>query len=192
MNNRVCVFLAPGYEEIEALTPINYLRRANFVVDIVSTTDDIAVEGAHRVVVQTDTFIDDIRSEEYAMLVIPGGLPGAPNLAANSKVIKFVQEMHQAEKFIAAICAGPTVLEKAGILKGRCTTCYPGVEEHLPSIKEYQREMVVRDGHIITGAGPGASGYFALALIEALAGKKVAEQIAKETIMDIVEENFKK
>ena len=108
MDKRVCVLLAPGYEEVEALTPVDYLRRAGLVVDVVSTTEDIAVESSHKVIVQADTFLDDIQAKDYALVVIPGGLPGAPNLAANPKVIDLLQAVYAQGDYVAALCAGPS------------------------------------------------------------------------------------
>ncbi len=192
MSNRICVFLAPGYEEVEALTPVDFLRRAGLTVDIVSTVEDITVESSHQVNVQADTFLEDINPDDYALVVIPGGLPGAPNLANNPEVIDFIQKMNAAGKDIAAICAGPIVLEKAGLLKGRRATCFPGVEEKLTSASECLTDTVVVDGNIITARGAGASGYLGLTLVERLAGKEAAEKVRTGTVMDIVEANLKK
>lgn len=187
---RVCVLLAPGYEEIEALTPVDYLRRAGLTVDVVSTIEDIAVESAHQVMVQADTFLEDLRPEDYCCAVIPGGLPGAPNLAANESVIQFIQAVHAQGDVVAAICAGPIVLEKAGLLSGRQATCFPGVEEKLNSAAACLKDTVVADGQIITARGAGAAGYWSLALIAHLLGEEAAQKIKSAVVMDIVEENL--
>lgn len=191
MDKRVCVLLAPGYEEVEALTPVDYLRRAGVTVDVVSTVEDIAVESAHQVIVQADTFLEDIQAEEYAMVVIPGGLPGAPNLAANPGVISLLQKVYAQGDFVAALCAGPIVLEKAGLLKERACTCFPGVEDKLVSKGAFKTDTVVVDDRVITSRGAGAAGYFSLALVAALLGDEKAAEVKKAVVMDIVEDNIR-
>ena len=176
MDKRICVLLAPGYEEIEALTPVDYLRRAGAMVDIVSTTEE--------------TFLDDIKSDDYEMVVIPGGLPGVPNLIANEKVMTFLKEMHDKTKWVTSLCAGPAVLDAAGILAGKATTCYPGWEEKLKNIGSFSEDTVVVDGHVITARGAGAAGYFALALVEQLFGAEKASEVKSAVVMDIVEKNL--
>lgn len=190
MAERICVLLAPGYEEVEALTPVDYLRRAGLNVDIISTIEEISVMSAHDVIVQADTFLEDIKPEDYNMIVIPGGVPGAPNLAANNQVLDFIREMDRQEKYIAALCAGPMVLDRAGVLTGKKATCFPGYEKELPTAGTVLEDTVVVDGRIITSRGAGAAGYFALALVEALVGKEKADEVKKAVVMDIVEENL--
>ena len=190
MDKRVCVLLAPGYEEIEALTPVDYLRRAGAIVDIISTTDDIVVPSAHQVLVQADSFLDDIVSDDYEMVIIPGGLPGVPNLIANEKVMNFLKEMNNKTKWVTSLCAGPAVLDAAGILAGKATTCYPGWEEKMKNFGSFSEDTVVVDGHVITARGAGAAGYFSLALIEQLLGTEAAEKVKEAVVMDIVEKNL--
>lgn len=190
MENRVCVLLAPGYEEIEALTPVDYLRRAGVVVDVISTTEDIAVPSAHNVLVQADSFLDDIKADDYDMVVIPGGLPGVPNLIANEKVMAFLADMNAKNKWMTSLCAGPAVLDAAGILVDKACTCYPSWEEKLKKIGAFSEETVVVDGHVITARGAGAAGYFALALVEALKGEEKMKEVKSAVVMDIVEKNL--
>lgn len=190
MEQRVCVLLAPGYEEIEALTPVDFLRRAGAMVDIISTIDDIAVPSAHRVLVQADAFLEDIKPDDYAMVVVPGGLPGVPNLLANEKVLAFVKAMYDQDKWVTSLCAGPSVLDACGILVDKCTTCYPGWEGNLKNIGSLSEDTVVKDGKVITSRGPGAAAYFALALVEALFGDEKAKALKGEVIIDIVEKNL--
>lgn len=190
MENRVCVLLAPGYEEIEALTPVDYLRRAGVVVDVISTTEDIAVPSAHNVLVQADSFLDDIKADDYDMVVIPGGIPGVPNLIANEKVMAFLADMNAKNKWMTSLCAGPAVLDAAGILVDKACTCYPGWEEKLKKIGAFSEETVVVDGHVITARGAGAAGYFALALVEALKGEEKMKEVKSAVVMDIVEKNL--
>lgn len=190
MSERVCVLLAPGYEEVEALTPVDYLRRAGVTVDMVSTIEDIAVISAHDIIVQADTFLDDISADDYALVVIPGGIPGAPNLAANPKVLAFIQAMQARGQWISALCAGPMVLDRAGVLAGKRATCFPGYEKELPTAGSVLTDTVVVDGRVITSRGAGAAGYFSLALVEALCGSEKAAEVKKAVVMDIVEDNL--
>lgn len=190
MEKRVCVLLAPGYEEVEALTPVDYLRRAGATVDVISTTEDIVVPSAHQVMVQADSFLDDIKSDDYAMVVVPGGLPGVTNLIANEKVLAFLKAMNKDAKWVTSLCAGPAVLDAADVLVGKAATCYPGWEDKLKSIGAFSEETVVVDGHVITARGAGAAGYFALALVESLFGKEKADEVKKAVVMDIVEKNL--
>lgn len=183
---RVCILLAPGYEEIEALTPVDYLRRAGLNVDVVSTTSDVAVTGAHDIIVQADTFLEDLSPKDYDLVVIPGGLPGAENLARNDQVIDFVTQIYEQGAYVAAICAGPMVLEKAGLLQGKKATCYPGFENEIGSAATLS-DLVVIDGRIITSRGPAAANYFALALVGVLLGKEKAEELKEEVILNLVE-----
>ena len=190
MDKRVCVLLAPGYEEIEALTPVDYLRRAGVTVDIISTTEDITVPSAHNVLVQADSFLDDIVADDYDMVVVPGGLPGVPNLIANEKVMAFLRAMNEKSKWMTSLCAGPAVLDAAGILVNKACTCYPGWEEKLKEIGAFSEDTVVVDGHVITSRGAGAAGYFALALVEALLGEEKMKEVKSAVVMDIVEKNL--
>lgn len=191
MTKRVCVLLAPGYEEIEALTPVDFLRRCDVPVDIVTTTDDVRVIGAHEIMVQADTFIDDIQAQDYAMVVIPGGLPGAEHLKNDDRVLKLLQAVYAQGDHVAALCAGPMVLEAAGILAGKEATSYPGFDKEIPSVSAYSTATVVQDGRVITSRGPGSANYFALALVEALLGKDRAQDLKKDVVLDIVEANLR-
>ena len=150
---KVVVFLADGFEEVEALTVVDYLRRVNIEVDMVSITDDKKVKGAHGIEVSADKVIADIDADGYDGLVIPGGMPGATNLRDDERVISMVKTMNEASKMIAAICAGPIVLDKAGIIKNRRVTSYPGFEDQLKEVI-YKEVAVVRDRNIITSRGP--------------------------------------
>lgn len=190
MNKRVCVLLAPGYEEVEALTPVDYLRRAGATVDIVSITDDITVESAHHVMVQADTFFADIVPEDYDMVVVPGGVPGVPNLIDNKNVLSFIRTMAENNKWISALCAGPKVLDEAGVLKDKVATCYPTWREKITTAKCVTDETVVTDGNVITACGAGAAGYFALTLVEKLFDNATAMDVKSGVIMDIVEKNL--
>lgn len=178
---KIIVFLADGFEEVEALTVVDYLRRMDIQVDLVSITDDLQVMGAHKIEVRADRLIGDLDRESYSGLVLPGGLPGASNLRDSSQVIELVRDVHAREGLIGAICAGPIVLERAGLIEGRRLTSYPGFEEDLASA-DYIGKGVVVDGNIITGRGPAYAVDFSIALVNYLLGEDRAEEL-KEDIL---------
>jgi len=174
---KVIVFLADGFEEVEALTTVDYLRRMDIVVDTVSITQDKEVKGSHDISVLADKTIDQIdNTDQYHGVVIPGGLPGATNLRDNPKVIEIVKKVYDNQKLAAAICAGPIVLERAGIIDGKKITSYPGFEDQLSS-GIYQEQSVVRDGNIITARGPALAVDFAIEIVKYLLGEERADEL---------------
>ncbi|HEY8362738.1 MAG TPA: DJ-1 family glyoxalase III [Tissierellaceae bacterium] len=176
---KVIVFLANGFEEVEALTVVDYLRRKGIKVDTVSITDDKKVVGAHEVPVLADKLIDEINDlDSYDGVVIPGGIPGATNLRDNQRVIEIVKTLHEKGKLTAAICAGPIVLERAGIIKGKRVTSYPGFEDELKG-GIYEEKSVVVDGNIITSRGPALAVDFAIEIVKYLLGEDKAEELKK-------------
>jgi 4-methyl-5(b-hydroxyethyl)-thiazole monophosphate biosynthesis len=181
----VIVFLAPGFEEVEALTVVDYLRRIKSIrVDMVAIGDSLMVFGRHQIAVKADHHIDDLQNlDAYTAVVIPGGMPGAANLRDDPRVIKIVSDMAAAGKVVAAICAGPIVLAKAGIIAGKKLTSYPGFETDLPD-SIYQQDAVVRDGNLITARGPGKAVDFALELVSVLAGANEVETLRKNILYD--------
>lgn len=165
---KAALLLAPGFEEIEALTVVDVLRRADIQCDTFSTST-LLVEGSHRITVQADKLLDDT-VKDYDMLILPGGLPGSTNLRDDERVITLVQFFNATPgKFIAAICAAPIVLEKAGIIKGRRLTSYPSAN-HTALFKEadYTEDLVAIDGNMITSRGPATTLLFSYTLIEVL------------------------
>ncbi len=183
---KILLFLAEGFEEVEALTVVDYLRRMDIVVDTCSITEEKEVKGAHEIIVLADKILNEIEGpKDYDGIVIPGGMPGATNLRDEEKVIKLVQEFNHEEKLIAAICAGPIVLERAGILEGREVTSYPGFEGELKGI--YKEELVVQDKNIITARGPAVAVYFALKILENLLDRNRVEDLKKDILLDMVE-----
>ncbi|NLV76015.1 MAG: DJ-1/PfpI family protein [Tissierellia bacterium] len=186
---KVLLLLAEGFEEVEALTTVDYLRRMDIIVDTCSI-EEKKVQGAHRITIEADKKIDEIDDiKNYDGLVIPGGIPGATNLRDDDRVIKLVKEFNQEEKIIAAICAGPIVLERAGILKGKKVTSYPGFEDDLKE-SSYKEDLVVQDGNIITARGPAVAVYFAIKLVENLVGKEKASELRRDILLDMVEDNI--
>ncbi len=172
----VYVFFADGFEEIEALTTIDTLRRAGVNVQIVSVTPDEIVVGAHDISVLCDVNFVNCDFRDAAMLVLPGGMPGAATLDSHIGLHKQLIKFAENNQPIAAICAAPMVLGKLGLLKGRKATCYPGFEQYLEGA-ECINELVVKDGNIITGLGPGAAMPFALALVKELVGEAKAQEL---------------
>lgn len=184
---KILLLLAEGFEEIEALTPVDYMRRMDIVVDTCSITTEKNVAGAHKITVAADKILNEIDSiEEYDGLIIPGGLPGATNLRDNSRVIELVKEFNKKDKLIGAICAGPIVLERAGIIKDKEVTSYPGFEDDLKA-SIYKEDIVVQDGNIITARGPAVAVYFTLQLVESLLGEEKVEELRKNILLDKVE-----
>lgn len=164
-SQKIAVLCKDGFEEIEALTPVDVLRRANVHVDLVGM-DDLKVTSSHQITIQMDCVFND-QIKEYDGIVIPGGLPGATNLRDDARVIEIVQQFNLEHKLIAAICAGPIVLAKAGILKDKICTCSPGFETQLTGAN-YQEAIVQKDDHIITGKGPAAALEFGYTILESL------------------------
>lgn len=174
---KIGVFLAEGFEEIEGLTVVDILRRAGVEVLTIAIGGTRQVRGAHEIHVVADAVFEDVRFDELEGIVLPGGMPGTANLKAHEGVVAKVQEFAQAGRLVAAICAAPSVLGYAGVLQGRCATCYPGFEDQMEGAKA-KTDPVVRDGNLITGRGMGAAIPFALALTAYLLDEKKAEEIA--------------
>jgi protein deglycase len=175
--SRICVLLAEGFEEIEAITTIDVLRRAGLEVVTVSTKPG-PVRGAHQVVVQADRDLAQASKESWDMVVLPGGMPGSTNLRDDPAVAEMLRRQAEAGKKIGAICAAPIALGKAGLLKGRKATSYPGFQDQLIGA-DYQEATVVRDGNILTSRGPGTAMEFALAIVADLKGKPAADALRK-------------
>jgi 4-methyl-5(b-hydroxyethyl)-thiazole monophosphate biosynthesis len=163
---KALLLLAEGFEEIEAVTIIDVLRRAEILVTVAALVSS-PVRGAHGIVVAADTTLALVDSESFDALVLPGGMPGAKHLREDARVLELVRRFVQANKLTAAICAAPTALEAAGVLSGRRATSYPG--HALPSAN-YQDDSVVEDGPLLTSRGVGTALEFALALVTRLAG----------------------
>jgi len=171
----IYVFLAEGFEEIEALTPIDVLRRAELNVLTVSVMEEQVVTGAHGVPVVADRMFADIHLEDAEMLLLPGGLPGATNLDAHQGLSDMIVAFATERKPLAAICAAPLVFGNRGLLQGKKATCYPGFETYLTGA-EYTAALVETDGNFITAKGPGAAMDFAFAIVEKYCGlEKVNE-----------------
>ncbi|MCX7727472.1 MAG: DJ-1/PfpI family protein [Chitinispirillaceae bacterium] len=173
------VLLADGFEEVEALTVVDLLRRADIKVTTVSIKD-VEVKGGHNIIVKADTTLEKIPSS-YDALILPGGAVGTKNLLESEKVISMVRETFEKGLICAAICAAPQVLGKAGILKERKATCYPGCEEGLKGAI-IENKPVVRDKNIITSRGVGTAIAFALEIICVLKDENSAKKISSQIL----------
>lgn len=170
MAKKVFVLLADGFEEIEAITPIDVLRRAGIDVKVVGVPGR-TVTGSHGIAVQADITLDECDGNADAV-ILPGGMPGSRNLKDSPKVANLVKRMHQDRKVVGAICAAPALaLGPAGVLEGRQATCYPGFEKEFPATVKFKADRVVVDGNVITSRGPGTAMEFALELVEILVDK---------------------
>lgn len=173
-------FLAEGFEEIEALTPVDILRRAGVEISTVAVGKGKVVIGAHGIAVTADMTIEEALVEaskvKPEMIILPGGMPGAKNLDEDKAVDKFVMEAAVDGRVVAAICAAPMIPGKRGLLKGKRATCYPGFEEYLEGAVVTGGRVEV-DGNMITACGMGAALEFALALCERLKGEEAASEI---------------
>lgn len=180
--NHILLFLAPGFEEIEAIATIDILRRAALDVKSVSMAGSLNVTGAHGITVEADSLYSEIDPTAAEMLVLPGGMPGTKNLNAHEGLKAALVQYAKADKPLAAICAAPMILGQLGILEGREATCYPGNEVHLKGaiLSEY---MVVQDGNIITASGPGVAAEFALQIVEHFLGEAKMEEISKALLL---------
>ncbi len=176
MSKKVLCILCPGFEEIEAVVPIDLLRRAGAQVTIASITDDKLVPGRCNITIQADTTLTAVDANKFDLLLIPGG-PGVRNLRADGRAAELAKFFAQANKPVAAICAAPTVLADARLLEGRRFTAHFSVSDELPGALQDQR--VVQDGNIITSRGAGTALEFGLVLVRRLFGDQIAQQIAR-------------
>ncbi|MFV0503429.1 MAG: DJ-1 family glyoxalase III [Lachnospirales bacterium] len=171
---KIGVFLVEGFEPIEAIGIIDVLRRGKCDVEVISLTRELEVDGAHGI----KLICDKVSSkEEYFMMVMPGG-KGTQNYLKCYEFLDYLKEHSEENKYIAAICAAPTVLDKLGILKNKKYTCYPSLKSQVKTSNNFLESNVVIDGHLITSAGPGTTLEFALKILEIVKDKDVAKEVA--------------
>ncbi|EEI85800.1 DJ-1 family protein [Anaerococcus lactolyticus ATCC 51172] len=188
---KILELLADGNETIELLTVVDYLRRADIKIDMVSTTGSKDLVTSHGVRYQADYLLEEINPEDYDGVYIPGGTKGAETLRDDDRVIEIVKKFEAANKLIAAICAGPIVLDKAGVLADKKATSFPTIKQELKNVGEYMDdEIVVTDGNVTTGRGAAVTNYLALRLIELIKGKEAKEEIKYGTQHVAVENYF--
>lgn len=178
---KIAIFLATGFEEIEALTVVDLLRRAQIDIDMVSITGEKKAVGSHGIVVETDKIINQLNFSEYDMLVLPGGMPGTLNLEHCEVLMIQVEAFYNQGKNIAAICAAPSILGHKGMLAGRKACCYPGFEKDLTGAN-VSEEPVCVDGTIITARGMGCAIDFGLKIVETLLGEETSRKLAEAII----------
>jgi 4-methyl-5(b-hydroxyethyl)-thiazole monophosphate biosynthesis len=177
----VVVPLLPGFEEIEAVTIIDVLRRAEIRVLVASSAPG-PVRGSHDIEVTADTALASVTADAVDMIALPGGMPGAANLARDPDVQRLVRELAEAGKFTCAVCAAPIALAAAGVHRGKRITCYPGFEEQQAGGTVVEDRVVV-DGTLVTSRGPGTALEFALALVEVLRGQTARAEQAKRMLV---------
>lgn len=189
--DKFLVFLANGCEDVEAITVIDYLRRANVEVDSVSCEDDLDITTRSNIIFKADKMLNEINPNDYCGLCIPGGTKGAESLRDNDQVIEIIRDFNKDNKIIAAICAGPIVLDRAGILKDKKVTSFPSIRDQLADIGEYiDDQLVVTDGNITTSRGAAVTNYLAMRLIEILKGREVLDEVNFGTQQASVEKYY--
>lgn len=176
--SKIGVFFADGCEEIEGLTVVDVMRRANQEVVMISIMGQKKVTGSHKIAFDTDALFEEVDFSELDGVVLPGGIPGTPNLQAHEGVISVVQEFAKDGKLVAAICAAPGVLGHAGVLQGKNATCHPGHEEFLTGAT-CLTDTVVVDGNIITSRGMGTAIDFSLALVKYFVDEEAVLKVRK-------------
>ena len=179
---KIAVHLAEGFEEIEAISIIDVLRRAEFEVTVVSITETLEVTGSHGIKVFADILFNSVDYDLLDMIILPGGMPGAANLNEHFGLREQILNFNESKKILAAICAAPLVFGNLGILKNKKATCYPGYENQLHGAIATGENIEVTE-NIITGKGAGVVIDFALKIVEILKGKKFSEELGKRMIV---------
>ena len=180
---KALVHLASGFEEIEAISIVDVLRRANIDTKMVSINDELQVTGAHGIVVSADIVMSNADYNSADILILPGGMPGTKNLAECSELLNKLQAHYDNKKWLAAICAAPLVFGRMGLLEGKTATCYPSFEPELKGATLSDEKVVVCQ-NIITGKGPGVTIDFALEIVKLLENEDLAAQLAEGLIKE--------
>ncbi len=175
------LFFAEGFEEVEALTVVDLLRRGKVDCVTVSVSGDYDVTGSHGITIRADRRFEDRDLSDADMLILPGGMPGTTNLKAHAGLDKLIHTYVDSGKYLAAVCAAPTVYGEKGLLKGKDATCYPGLEEGLVGANA-KTDPVVCDGQFITSRGMGTCIDFGLKLLELLEGREVSDKVGKAVV----------
>ena len=178
------MLIAEGFEEIEAITLIDILRRVNYDLETVSINRNREIQGAHKIKIITDNVFDEVNFEDTDAIILPGGVPGVPNLASEDKVLDLIKKFYNEKKYIIAICAAPFVLERANILSNKNVTCYPTWEDKITSAK-IKKANVVIDGKIITAKGIGAAIDLGLKLVEIFSSKNDSKILKNKIVYKI-------
>lgn len=178
----VYMLLGTGFEETEAIAPLDLLRRAEIPVLTVGVSGK-TIYGAHNIGIEADITLEQMDLTDMDMIVLPGGLGGVSAIRASREAMEAIAFAHENGKFVAAICAGPTVLADLKITDGKTATCYPGCEAQMGSAKMAENVPCVRDGNVITGTSAGCAIPFGLALVEALKDKDTAKTVADKFVI---------
>ena len=178
----VYMLLGTGFEEVEAVAPLDLLRRAGIPVLTVGVNGK-TVYGAHNIGIEADITLEEMDLTNLEMIVLPGGLGGVASIRASTAAMDAVAFAAENGRYVAAICAGPTVLADLGITDGRKVTCYPGCEENMGSAKYIPGEACVQDGNVITGTSAGCAIPFGLKLIATLKGEEIAKTVAEQIVI---------
>ena len=178
----VYILLGTGFEETEAIAPLDLLRRAEIPVMTVGVNGKV-VYGGHKIGVEADITLEEMDLTDMDMIVLPGGLGGVASVSASKMAMEALQFAYENGKYVAAICAGPTVLAKLGITDGKDATCYPGCETQMGSANMLPGKAAAQDGKLITGTSAGCAIPFGLALVAALKGKEIADKIEKQIVI---------
>ncbi|MBD5543996.1 MAG: DJ-1/PfpI family protein [Lachnospiraceae bacterium] len=179
--NKVCVFFGTGFEEIEALTVVDLLRRAAIDVSMVSITGEKRVESSHKIWVEMDMLIEEVDFSQVNMIVLPGGMPGTKNLEACQLLMEQIEKFHEEGKYLSAICAAPSIFGHRGMLKGKSACSYPDFESHLEGA-QVTRNPVEIAGNIITSRGMGTAIEFGLAIVARMKDEETAKELSKKII----------
>ncbi len=178
---RIAVFFAEGYEEIEALAVVDICRRCGLTIDMISVTEERQVKGSHGILVGMDKVFSQADFAQYDMLVLPGGGKGTKGLEAKEELMAQIDAFYAAGKYIAAICAAPSIFGHRGILKGRRACCYPTFESHLEGAQVTEGPVEISD-HVVTSRGMGTAVDFGLAIAGIFCGKEEAQKMAEQIV----------
>ena len=178
----VYLLLGTGFEETEAIAPLDLLRRAGVAITTVGINGKV-VYGGHGIGIEADLELGQMDLTTLEMIILPGGLGGVASIKANEKAMNAVRFAYENGKYVAAICAGPTILAQLGITDGKNATCYPGCESQMGSTIIHENAAAITDGKIITGTSAGCAIPFGLQLITALKGQEAADAIAKQIVI---------
>lgn len=175
--NEILIFFADGFEEIEGLTVVDLCRRAKLNIATVSITDSDTVVSSHNIALKTDMLIKDVDFDSADMLVLPGGIPGTPNLESCKLLTDNLKKFNEKGKMLSAICAAPSILGHLGILDGKEATCYPGFEDELGGAV-YKKVKALKSQNVITACGMGGSIDFGLEIVKHYQGEQAAHELA--------------
>ena len=183
MSKKVLVPLAEGFEEVEAVTIIDVLRRANIEVISASLSSNLEVKGSHNIILKADTTLDKIINDDFDAIALPGGMGGMNNLKNDKRVISKLQKMYKNKKLVSAICASPIVLGEASVIKGKYT-CYPSCESMVKGGEYVEKDLVVVNDNVITSKGPATTIFFALEIVKYLLGSN--EEVSNSLLIPLI------